>query len=498
MPSFPWERLLAQWTEEMALYSDGQDDPALPIQRTGLLSAVGATEDEIAASEARLGITIPPSYRQFLQVSNGWQAGSWHLRPVSEVQWLSIEDQAIIDAWVKAAMDDTVSDEEYLVYGADVNQPLRAEYLQTALAIGEYDDGTYLLNPQTRAPEGEWEAWFFAHWIPGADRYRSFWDLMVAEHEHSLYTLKSSKGEPTPRADASLGVQVDDLDGLLAALKEPAHRIAALQALGNLRDRRAFEPTLEIFQNGQEDLFARECAARTLGELRDPRAVQPLIDAFRAPPAEMTDAQLASLLGSAVGEVDSPSLRDLLGSISIQNMIDALEPLFGSSMTGHLRETVTPKAVGRAVFERLRYAARQGLLTLGRVALPSLFDALEDPDPNVRREVASVLCYARGRRGIFERLIVAFDDSDPSVRATIAANIEQLFDERAVDPLLKALQDSDSSVRTRAATSLGIMATRSDTDRIAAALAVTRERDPDAAVRRAASQALDGLRRRQA
>ena len=207
MPSFPWERLLAQWTEEMALYSDGQDDPALPIQRTGLLSAVGATEDEIAASEARLGITIPPSYRQFLQVSNGWQAGSWHLRPVSEVQWFSIEDQAIIDAWVKAGLDDTVSDEEYLVYGDDVNQPLRAEYLQTALAIGEYDEGTYLLNPQTRTPEGEWEAWFFAHWVPGADRYRSFWDLMVAEHKHSLYILKSSKSEPTPRADASLVLQ---------------------------------------------------------------------------------------------------------------------------------------------------------------------------------------------------------------------------------------------------------------------------------------------------
>ena len=207
MPSFPWERLLAQWTEEIALYSDGQDDPALQIQRTGLSSAVGATEDQIKASEARLGVTFPPSYRQFLHVSNGWQAAGRRLRPLDEVQWFAAEEPETVDAWTRAGLDDTVSDEEYLVYGDRANQPLRAEYLQTALAIGDHDEGTYLLNPQTRTPEGEWEAWFFAHWVPGADRYRSFWDLMVAEHKHSLYILKSSKSEPTPRADASLVLQ---------------------------------------------------------------------------------------------------------------------------------------------------------------------------------------------------------------------------------------------------------------------------------------------------
>ncbi|HEY3110361.1 MAG TPA: hypothetical protein VGL23_16490 [Chloroflexota bacterium] len=35
-------------------------------------------------------------------------------------------------------------------------------------------------------PEGEWEAWFFANWYPGASRYRSFWELMQAEHASFL------------------------------------------------------------------------------------------------------------------------------------------------------------------------------------------------------------------------------------------------------------------------------------------------------------------------
>jgi hypothetical protein len=491
--SFPWERLLAQWSEEITLYSDAEDDRVLEVPGTGPLPAVGATEDEIAASEAHLGVTFPPSYRQFLQVSNGWQAASRRLRPVTEVQWFAAEAPEIINAWVRAGVDDTISDEEYLVYGDRANQPLRAEYLQTALAIGDYDEGTYLLNPQTCTPEGEWEAWFFAHWVPGADRYRSFWDLMAAEHEHYLYALKSSRGEPTPRADPQLGVDGQDLDGLLSALKHPAHRISALQALGNLRDKRAFDPVLEIFQNGQEDLFARECAARTLGELRDPRAVQPLIDAFRVTPEKISDLEFAALLRSGAGLSGNATLDELLGTVSIQDMINALEPLFGTAVSEQLHAALTPGAVGKGLSDRLSYASMQGLLTMGKVALPGLFDALHDPDPAVRRQVAPILCHARGRDQVFERLVDAFGDPDPSVRAAVAANIEQLFDNRAVDPLLTALEDPDSTVRTHAARSLGIMATRSDTDRIGEALSFAHKHDPDAGVRSTVLQALNRL-----
>ena len=113
----------------------------------------------------------------------------------------------------------------------------------------------------------------------------------------------------------------------------------------------------------------------------------------------------------------------------------------------------------------------------------------------MRRQVTFTVCHIRRRDGVFERLVDAFDDPDPSVRAAVAANIEQLFDSRAVDPLLNALEDTDSTVRTHAARSLGIMASRSDTDRIAKALGVARERDPDAGVRHTASQALGRLGR---
>jgi HEAT repeat protein len=498
MSRYPWKDLLTQWSEEIIESGEFEDELPSEVATSGWLGYPAATEEEIAAAEERLGTAFPPSYREFLQITNGWRMTTGfieRLRPAAEVQWFSSEDQATIDAWISASGSDAMPDEEYLVYGDEAFQPLRAEYLQTALAVSDYGDGIYLLNPQTVTPEGEWEAWFFAHWVPGADRYRSFWELMIAEHEHYLYALRSGRGEPTPRAAPSLGVDAKDLDGLLAALQKPAHRMNALQALGNLRDRRAFEPVLAILQDSRVDLFTRASAARTLGELHDPRAVQPLIDTFRQTPADLSDLQFASLLGSAAGDAGA-ALDDLLGSITIQDMIHALEPMLGAGMAQHLQQTLTPEAVSQGISEQLSYAARQGLLTLGDAALPALFDALHDPDPDVRGEVASLLCHVRGRPGIFERLVVAFDDPDPAVRSAVAANIEQLFDNRAVDPLLKALEDPDSTVRARAARSLGIIAFRSDTDRIIEALRKASAHDADAGVRRVASQELDRLRDR--
>ena len=501
MPSFPWNELLAQWSMEIIDSDEYKDVLAPEVTGSGWLGYPGAAEDEIAAAEARLGVTFPPSYREFLRVTNGWRMTTGfvrRLRPLAELQWFAAEHQDTIDAWMEAGKDDTVSDEDYLVYGDNAIQPQRAEYLQTALAVSDYGDGIYLLNPRTVTPEGEWEAWFFAHWVPGAGRYPSFWELMVTEHQHFLCALKSSRGEPTPLAEPSLGVDAADLDGLVAALQEPTQRQAALQALGNLRDKRAFEPVLEIFRDSSADPFTRECAARTLGELRDPRAIVPLIDAFRTMQGEMSDRKFASLLATASGRIGNATLDKLLGSISIEEMISALEPMLGSTMTEHLQDTLTPEAIGRGASERLNHAARQGLLTLGDVALPHLLDALEDSDPNVRREIVATLCYVRDRTGIFDHLVAAFDDPDPSVRAAIATNIEQLFDSRAIDPLLRTLEeDTDSSVQIRAARSLGIIATRSNTDRIIDALRGASRCAADAAVRRAASQELDRLHRTQ-
>lgn len=50
-------------------------------------------------------------------------------------------------------------------------------------AVEEMGSAVYLLNPQRVAADGEWEAWMFAKWVPGAHRHDSFWEVMQAARD---------------------------------------------------------------------------------------------------------------------------------------------------------------------------------------------------------------------------------------------------------------------------------------------------------------------------
>lgn len=197
MTLFPWQELMAQWSNDILESKLAQEmDHFIPPEAhtTRWLGYPGATETQIAATEARLGAHFPPSYREFLMVSNGWTVLTQFaglLWSTDEIAWLRARDPKLIAIWGEEDDDEPeVPDAVYFVYGKRQNaQALRRRYFQTALQMSNprYLDGEfYLLNPQVVTPEGEWEAWFFANWLPGASRYRSFWELMQAEYEDFL------------------------------------------------------------------------------------------------------------------------------------------------------------------------------------------------------------------------------------------------------------------------------------------------------------------------
>ncbi len=113
------------------------------------------------------------------------------------------------------------TEEEYRTYD-EQQVALRDEYLQTALALSDDNDGVVLLNPRTVSDDGEWEAWFFASWIPGAYRYRSFWDLMQGEYESFETQLKYARGEPRPYAASSLGLRANRPRRVARRARQPA------------------------------------------------------------------------------------------------------------------------------------------------------------------------------------------------------------------------------------------------------------------------------------
>jgi hypothetical protein len=140
----------------------------------GWLGEPGAAEDEISSAEQRLGVRLPPSYRAFLAVSNGFnEIGPfiYRLYSAAEIDWFRVRNQGWIDAY---QIGDDISPEEHLANPDDCVR-FRTAYLSSRLQISEEgDSAVVLLNPEVINDEGEWETWFFANWNPGATRHPSF------------------------------------------------------------------------------------------------------------------------------------------------------------------------------------------------------------------------------------------------------------------------------------------------------------------------------------
>lgn len=137
----------------------------------------------ISEAERRLGAVLPASYKRFLLCTNGYTSfmlPGQNLLPVETIDWLSSENQEFIDDWQE---DVRVPDEEYYIYGAEQDPiAFRPEYLQNSLQISDFlDSGVYLLNPNIKSADGEWEAWHIAYWMVGAARYPSFYELIECE-----------------------------------------------------------------------------------------------------------------------------------------------------------------------------------------------------------------------------------------------------------------------------------------------------------------------------
>lgn len=197
MLDYAWETLLTKWSEKLIEIGSFWYPIPETTLASGWLGFEGATEQQISLAEKRLGITLPPSYRQFLKLSNGWRdinSFIYRLWSVEEIDWFSVRNQDWITAWTQPENDQDQFFYEMQVFYAQpeaekfVNKAepitLRVEHLQTAIEISEVGDSAILLlNPKVITENGEWEAWFFASWLPGAERFNSFWELMLSQYE---------------------------------------------------------------------------------------------------------------------------------------------------------------------------------------------------------------------------------------------------------------------------------------------------------------------------
>jgi cell wall assembly regulator SMI1 len=172
----------------------------------GWLGEPGATEAEIALDEQRLGVRLPPSYRAFLEETNGFDHIGWfiyRLYSSAEIDWFRVRNQDWIDAYQnpinKEPGAEDITPEEHLA-NPDDSVRFRTTYLSSCLQISEEgDSAVVLLNPEVVNAEGEWETWLFANWFPGAERYASF----LAYVESELESIKRLRAAREQRRESS-------------------------------------------------------------------------------------------------------------------------------------------------------------------------------------------------------------------------------------------------------------------------------------------------------
>ena len=178
-----WKAWLTAWNRELLEQVDFvaerrlvEDGVTSEVRAAGWLGYSPATDDQISRVEARLGKTLPLSYRHFLEASNGFRQPGlmvWRMLPAEEVDWYRARNQRTIDTWKP---------------NEDLSNTLEIS------ARERYGTAVFLLDAGVVDPAGEWEAVYFAHWIPGSFRYRSLWALMQWEYQQLVLFTRYVRG----------------------------------------------------------------------------------------------------------------------------------------------------------------------------------------------------------------------------------------------------------------------------------------------------------------
>ncbi|MEV8543219.1 SMI1/KNR4 family protein [Streptomyces sp. NPDC051572] len=214
--AFDWRSFLLGWSGEWAdslLHGEmrGEDDEA--ARQARWLGFPAASEERITAMEERLGRQMPPSYREFLKVSDGWRhAGGFVslLAGTEDAHWHNNES-GLADMF-----------EEYLDDDAGPEERREADLWRRGLQLDVESDITHvLLDPEDVDEDGEWAVYTWSSWRaePPA-RHTDFTAFMRDMHRefHSLQARRSD-GEPVFANDTTRKLDAQVEEARLEALR---------------------------------------------------------------------------------------------------------------------------------------------------------------------------------------------------------------------------------------------------------------------------------------
>lgn len=173
-----WRSFLHGWSAEWAdSLPEGEarseDDEA--ARRARWLGFPPATDERIAAMEERLGRRMPPSYREFLKVSDGWRHAGGFVRQLAgteDARWHGNESGLAEEF------------EAYLDEDAGPEERREADIWRRGLQLDVVSDATHvLMDPEDVDEDGEWAVYTWASWRAAPpERHATFRAFMRAMH----------------------------------------------------------------------------------------------------------------------------------------------------------------------------------------------------------------------------------------------------------------------------------------------------------------------------
>jgi len=285
---------------------------------------------------------------------------------------------------------------------------------------------------------------------------------------------------------------------MIAALKDgdPAVRIEAAETLGDIKDRRAVKPLMDILTDRNESVQTE--AINALGKIGDKRAIQPLITVYKSGSADIRVAitsALRSFKDETVVEFLILSLVDKeekvrqaaldslvrIGTLSVKPLIEILNmdihwtvkevivSILGKIGDERAVKCLSNICMGKSENYQLRLSAAKALKSIKPWEDVRTLVDMADPqaikyiifylnDENIGWEVGESLKQI-GKPAATGLIIVLIAHKDASARGTAAEILGDIQDIREINgieiPLIFAsLYDKDEHVRIKAATAL--------------------------------------------
>lgn len=187
---FDWRPFLLRWSAEWAeslTDDDVRDADDLAARRDRWLGLPPATEEQVVTLEQRLGRRLPPSYREFLKVTDGWRhAGGfvWLLAGTADAHWHENESEL-------AEMFTEFLDED-----ADAEERRVVDIWHRGLQLDVESDVVHvLMDPEDVDEDGEWTVYSWASWrCEDPQPHGTFWDFMQ-EMYREFHSLRSGDGD---------------------------------------------------------------------------------------------------------------------------------------------------------------------------------------------------------------------------------------------------------------------------------------------------------------